>query len=187
MDGFHKIVLVFAVSFLLLILITVGIMMPRKDPDAPWPPIAGRCPDGWMEDVTVNNKCEISETNKGQFTYGTATAKRDANNGTSTLTATSPNVFRDVKRGDGFKIVTWDWGANRDLEKATVIGTYMVDRVDRSGKTLVLKNTNAQVDGSVIYIQSAVLFDGKTVCDKKSWASRWGVHWDGVSNYNKCP
>jgi len=171
MDGYHKIVLVIAVSFLLLILITIGVMMPRKDADAPWPPVAGRCPDGWIEDATINNKCEVSIKNKGQIVSGTAAAKPNIMNGTSTLMAITPNVFRDIRKGD--------W--------LTIYGTpYMIDSVDKTGKTLVLKNSS--IDSKQIsYIQSTIVFDGKTICDKKNWASKWGVRWDGVSNYNKCP
>jgi len=186
MDGYHKIVLAFAVSFLLLILIAIGVMMPRKDSDAPWPPVAGRCPDGWMEDANVQNLCAISDVNKGQIVSGTASAKRDVNNGTSTLTAISPNTFRDIRKGDWIQTVIRIWGASSDLDKST-IKTNMVDSVAKNGKTLVLKNTDAQVDGNLSYKQSTILFQGKTICDKKKWANKWGVRWDGVSNYNKCP
>ena len=24
------------------------------------------------------------------------------------------------------------------------------------------------------------------ICEQKSWASTYGIHWDGVTNYNKC-
>jgi hypothetical protein len=26
-----------------------------------------------------------------------------------------------------------------------------------------------------------------TNCSKKTWAKKWGVYWDGYSNYNGCP
>jgi len=172
MDSYQKIVLVFAVSFLLLILGAIGVMIPRKDSDAPWPPVAGRCPDGWMEDANVQNLCTISDVNKGQVVGGTASAKRDANTRKSTLTAKSPNTFRDIRKGA--------WLTINQIQ-------YMVDSVDKNGKTLVLKNTDAQVSGNLSYKQSTILFQGKTICDKKKWANKWGVHWDGVSNYNKCP
>ncbi len=70
----------------------------------PWPPVAGRCPDGWTEDEKVLNECTPSNSNKGLLTN--------------------------------------------------------------------LKSIN---------------FNNMTVCDKKKWAKKWNVNWDGVSNYNKCP
>jgi hypothetical protein len=139
-----------------------------------------------MEDANVQNLCTISDVNKGQVVGGTARAKRDANNGTSTLTAKSPNTFRDIRKGDWIQTVIWIWGASSDLD-STTIKTNMVDSVAKNGKTLVLKNTDAQVDGDLSYKQSTILFQGKTICDKKKWTNKWGVHWDGVSNYNKCP
>lgn len=35
-------------------------------------------------------------------------------------------------------------------------------------------------DGNFIPLDSA------TVCDKKAWANKYNVNWDGVSNYNSC-
>lgn len=29
-------------------------------------------------------------------------------------------------------------------------------------------------------------FQDKAICEKKQWANRFGVVWDGVTNYNKC-
>lgn len=29
-------------------------------------------------------------------------------------------------------------------------------------------------------------FNKMTICNKKEWATKWSVNWDGVSNYNKC-
>ena len=188
MDTYHKVVIAVAVVFLFIILITIGVMMPRKDSDAPWPPVAGRCPDGWMEDANIQNQCTVSDTNKGQIiSSGTANATRNTTNGTSTLTASDPNIFRDVNRGDWFKIIDFNWGPNNDLITRTDVGTYMVDSVAKNGKTLVLKNTSAQVNGNLSYSHSIISFDSKNVCEKKKWANKWGVQWDGVSNYNKCP
>ena len=144
--------------------------MPRQDADAPWPPVAGRCPDGWMEDAIVKNKCAVPiKNNKGQIVGGRANAKR-ANNGTSTLTAIYPNKFRDIRGGD--------WLTINQIQ-------YMVERVDRNERTLTLKNS--QNSGNVRYERSIFAFEGRTICDKKKWANKWGIKWDGVSNYNKCP
>jgi len=172
MDRYQIIVLVVAISFLLIILIAVGMMMPRQDSNAPWPPVAGRCPDGWTEDSTIQNKCTVSSKNKGQIVGGTATAqsvtaqKDDA----TTLTANNPNKFRDIRKGDWLTIN---------------LTQYMVDKVDINEKTLTIKNN----PGSWIvnYEPSIFAFEDMTICDKKKWANKWGVRWDGVSNYNKCP
>jgi len=170
METYHKVVLAVAVLFLFIILITIGIMIPRKDSEAPWPPVAGHCPDGWTEDAINRNQCAVSDKNQGQITTGRAKAKRDINKKTSTLTAKSPDRFYDMRKGD--------W--------LTIYGTrYMVYSVDKNSTTVVINNSS--IDGEDIpYIQSTILFAGRTVCDKKRWANKWGVDWDGVSNYNKC-
>jgi hypothetical protein len=170
MDRYQIIVLGVAALFLLIILVAVGMMMPRQDAEAPWPPVAGRCPDGWMEDATVKNKCAVPiNNNKGQIVGGSADAKR-VDSSTSTLTALYPNKFRDVRGGD--------WLTINQIQ-------YMVERVDRNERTLTLKNFPNS--GNVTYERSIFAFEGRTVCDKKKWANKWGVRWDGVSNYNKCP
>ena len=69
MEAYHKIVLAVAASVLLLYLLTVGFMMRRDDSAVPWPPVAGRCPDGWKEDATELNKCYVPAT--GQTALGT--------------------------------------------------------------------------------------------------------------------
>ena len=69
MEAYHKIVLAVAASVLLLYLLTVGFMMRRDDSAVPWPPVAGRCPDGWTEDAMKLNKCYVSAT--GQTALGT--------------------------------------------------------------------------------------------------------------------
>lgn len=156
-------------------------MIPRKNSDAPWPPVAGRCPDGWMEDANIQNLCAVSDVNKGLIKIGTATAKGDVNARKSTLTAKYPKKF-DIRKGDWLTVFT---------TTGTTIGTYMVEsvKVDKKKKieTLVLNNTDTGVDGDVSYTPSSIMFDGMTVCDKNKWAKRWGhVRWDGISNYNKC-
>lgn len=108
MEAYHKIVLAVAASILLLYLLTVGFMMRRDDSEKPWPPIAGRCPDSWMEHANVLNHC------------------------------TPPSS-----------------GIN----------------------TGFLKSKRSPVDFNKPYM---------TTCDKKKWANKWGVQWDGISNYNKC-
>jgi hypothetical protein len=170
MDRYQIIVLVVAISFLLIIFVAVGMMMPRQDSNAPWPPVAGRCPDGWTEDSTIQNKCTVSSKNKGQIIGGTATAQKNTKLNTTTLTAKNPNKFRDIRKGDWLTI-------NRTQ--------YMVDKVDRNEKTLTIKNNPDS--WSVNYEPSIFAFEDRTICDKKKWANKWGVRWDGVSNYNKCP
>lgn len=61
METYHKIIVAVAVSILLLYLLTIGFMMRRDDSEKPWPPVAGRCPDGWKEDK-VTEQCHIPES-----------------------------------------------------------------------------------------------------------------------------
>ena len=109
METYHKIILLVAASMLILFLLTIGFMIPRDNSDAPWPPVAGRCPDGWIEDINRLNKCTPQKCglNTGLLNTDTCADVKDFN---------------------------------------TV----------------------------------------RTICDKKKWAVKYGVQWDGVSNYNKC-
>ena len=188
MEAYHKIVLAVAASVLLLYLLTVGFMMRRDDSAVPWPPVAGRCPDGWTEDATIQNQCTVSDTNRGLNSDGTAGAKRDANKQTSILTAKSPNAFREIKKGEWLNIFKAEWDfKNKFKIVKTLIGTYLVDSVEKNGKTLVLKDPNNEIDReSIIYSRSKITFNDKTICEKKKWANSWGIQWDGVTNYNKC-
>jgi hypothetical protein len=34
-------------------------------------------------------------------------------------------------------------------------------------------------------VPASINFTGNA-CDKKAWAKKWNVKWDGVTNYNKC-
>ena len=36
-------------------------------------------------------------------------------------------------------------------------------------------------------VATAIDFKSKTTCENRTWAIKYQVDWDGVSNYNKCP
>jgi hypothetical protein len=106
MEFFYIAVLAIATAILILILTSVGVLIRKSNTEAPWPPTAGRCPDGWTETETLN-KCTAP-------------------------TGTDTKLIADNKKTDIFD------------------------------------------------------FNNKTPCEKKEWATKWSVQWDGVSNYNKC-
>ena len=114
MEVFYIAVLAIATGILILILTSVGVLLRKSNTEAPWPPTAGRCPDGWTE--TELNKCTVPESLK--------------NSG-----LVSDNSITVTTASDG---------------------------------------------------KSYINFDGKNACDKKTWAKKWDVKWDGVTNYNKC-
>jgi len=82
MEAYHKIVLAVAASVLLLYLLTVGFMMRRDDSDKPWPPVAGRCPDGWKEDSIKLNRCTPTSSNINTGILKNKTATVDFSNKT---------------------------------------------------------------------------------------------------------
>ncbi len=79
MEAYHKIVLAVAASILLLYLLTVGFMMRRDDSEKPWPPITGRCPDGWKEDSDKLNICYISDSRTNVGFLGNQLKSKDFN------------------------------------------------------------------------------------------------------------
>jgi hypothetical protein len=73
MEAYHKIVLAVASLTLILFLLTLGFMIPRDKSSDPWPPVAGRCPDGWTEDANTLNLCKPPSNgfNMGLLNKGT--------------------------------------------------------------------------------------------------------------------
>lgn len=65
MDSFYTIVVAIAVIFLIIILITLGIMLQNQDSDKVYPSYATSCPDGWSMDVSGN--CKIPSNGSPNF------------------------------------------------------------------------------------------------------------------------
>jgi hypothetical protein len=74
MEVFYIAVLAIATATLILILTSVGVLIRKSNTDAPWPPTAGRCPDGWTE--TSDGKCTaLSGTSEELIKSNTNTDK----------------------------------------------------------------------------------------------------------------
>lgn len=52
--------------------------------------------------------------------------------------------------------------------------------IDKTNWTTANDANGNVISGNFIPLDSA------TVCDKKAWANKYNVNWDGVSNYNSC-
>jgi hypothetical protein len=47
-------------------------------------------------------------------------------------------------------------------------------------------NSDDYMSYSVVNSNKLVTFKSLLVCDKKKWANKYNIVWDGVSNYNQC-
>lgn len=81
------------------------------------------------------------------------------------------------------------WGVSDTGACVQPVGSNTIDLTDREDKSNDIDKTNwitandaddKPISGNFIPLDSA------TVCDKKAWANKYNVNWDGVSNYNSC-
>ena len=78
-------------------------------------------------------------------------------------------------------------GACVQPDNGSNIGTIDLSDSDDNSNDIDKANwiTANDADGNVIS-GNFIPLDSATVCDKKAWANKYKVIWDGVSNYNSC-
>jgi hypothetical protein len=197
MEVFYIAVLAIATATLILILTSVGVLIRKSNTDAPWPPTAGRCPDGWEE--TELNKCIIpdSQNNSGLITPY-------ENNGTLiagyTVESDKWHVCGSATKDPSNTKIIADLGSNFDYFKPSdriKINDVEYDVLSKSTEGAGTTKKNVLTLGSALPTglsgsfkysgkKISVDFKDKNTCEKKEWAKKWAIKWDGVSNYNKC-
>jgi hypothetical protein len=203
MEAYHKIVLAVAASVLLLYLLTVGFMMRRDDSAVPWPPVAGRCPDGWKEDATILSKCSVPANSTvfgntkltiQQYTFVTSksseknklkvTAEQLAIFNKTGIAIASGEFPTDMRKGDSIKISDKTYkilaiGDRSKIKSGTIFKpTYYWAFKERTGggNLVILDDTNStltQSNTSQTYTRSTISFGHMTPCEKKNWVKNY--------------
>lgn len=81
------------------------------------------------------------------------------------------------------------WGVSDTGACVQPVGSNTIDLTDREDKSNDIDKTNwitANGDDGNPISGNFIPLDSATVCDKKAWANKYNVNWDGVSNYNSC-
>jgi hypothetical protein len=109
-----------------------------------------------------------------------------------TMTPESDSHFKYFQPGDSIKIIGENLGGGKTSAVAMVASLGNIN----SKPTLTLTSplppdVSLDQDNPMKYYGKRMSIDfSKEVytnkCAKRKWAKRNGVHWDGVSNYNKC-
>jgi len=164
MDPFYYIVLSIAVVMLILVLIFVGILMQSQNANATFPPQANMCPDFWESDASGN--CIIPGV------------KQD--------TSTPPD-FTDPS-GQNFGSLKFANGAMKDGDGTTALTISNIKTKYDAG-TSIYGVTSASV--SYVFINPTKDTDwaknGLTaICGQRAWCDKYGIQWDGTSNFNGC-
>lgn len=81
-----------------------------------------------------------------------------------------------------------------DLWEATQEGDIIQCNIPTNNNIGILKDSDGNIDdltaGDIIGLNTnkdAIDFSSyETECDKKRWADKYNIKWDGVSNYNQC-
>ena len=86
------------------------------------------------------------------------------------IVSTCPDGWSTHSSGDGCDVPSQDH-VNR--------GTYSKTAMDNDTKSKG-KMKNTDFDTKIQFVDNA------TMCDKSRWAHKYGISWDGVSNFNRC-
>ena len=163
MDPFYYIVLSIAVVMLILVLIFVGILMQSQNANATFPPQANMCPDFWESDASGN--CIIPGV------------KKDGTN--DTLTDPSGQNFGSLKFANpSMKDSAGDVLTPSNLKNKYDAGTSIYGATSTAASYVFINPTRA-TDWTKNGRSSAI-------CGQMDWCNKYGIQWDGTSNYNGC-
>ena len=159
-DPFYMAVITVAIIFLLIILISIGVMMSTLKSLDNYPPIQNTCPDYW--DISANASF---------CTFPTGTTS--LNQGQNIKTSINGAVYLD-----GSSPFVQSWAPHLNMTSA--LGEKYQDRGNNANNFKYLQLNNNESGWQRI---SPGL---TTRCAQKQWALNNGIVWDGVSNFNGC-
>ena len=93
--------------------------------------------------------------------------------GSCVIPGTNDVNFGNAGTADGFEEKTQSKDGN---------GVLMVD----GNGNPILERDTAYTGIQPDLTNTNIPFENRTICEKKQWANRFEVVWDGVTNYNKC-
>lgn len=161
MDPFYYIVLSIAVVMLILVLIFVGILMQSQNANATFPPQANMCPDFWESDASGN--CIIPGVKKDATNSAIFTDPSGQNFGSLKFTTMSPTL--DTTSGANYINTLY---ASKTIPYFSTA----------SGASTVFINPTSATDWTK---------NGRSaICGQWDWCNKYGIQWDGTSNYNGC-
>lgn len=172
MDTVEIVIITIAIVLLIVLLYTFNYMISQSNKTMEWPPKSQvrNCPDFWTDVSGVPGLCQDDEglldASCSSFTYN--------KNGNYEHTFDSYN--------QGYTL-----GYLTEVQKSNVNSTELAIDVSTDGKTLALKETDA--DGITISNDvkaTYAYFDPEAGTDEKKnwkkWVKKCGISWDGISN-----
>lgn len=179
MDYLYIVVLSLSLIMLIVFLIVFGAMLYTKQEVNPFPPVPNTCPDFWPE---INGNClylpEGVDAYEQDLKYATDVSGDKIY---SALLDNDNNLTSDNKEKLAFikdtKMFSNTGKNNGSLDNfMTLLQSQSDDKIDSSHYVWELDTENL----GIRFNESA------TLCDKRKWANKYGIKWDGVSNYNHC-
>jgi len=207
MEDFYFYTLVVAVILLIVMLTMIGITMSYKNSLQSFPPTDNKCPDYW--EIAPNGYCKYPGSGTGGINYGnklfyntSATKLLKEYDGTTktgvdlvyadnTESNGGNELFARVSYDNDYSHYTGDAGSS--VVSATNFATAKsrIDKVANGGAGagtgngfLFLKLNND--DDRWQKIETNAYAGLSTRCAKKKWAQKYGLQWDGITNYNGC-
>ena len=169
MDYLYIVVLSLSLIMLIVFLIVFGAMLYTKQEVNPFPPVPNTCPDFWPE---INGSCLYLP--EGGDTYENFSNDPKVSEFINNL---DPDKREKLAFINDTKIFS---GAGRNNGSLT------------SSMELLDSRVNDPIDsGHYVWKIDPDTFglrfnESATLCDKRKWANKYGIKWDGVSNYNHC-
>ena len=160
MDYLYIVVLSLSLIMLIVFLIVFGAMLYTKQEVNPFPPVPNTCPDFWPE---INGNCLYLPDGVEEYL-------QDNNN----LTSDNKEKLAFIKDTKMFSNGGKNNGSLQDF--MTLLQSQSDNKIDSSHYVWELDTENL----GIRFNESA------TLCDKRKWANKYGIKWDGVSNYNHC-
>ena len=160
MDYLYIVVLSLSLIMLIVFLIVFGAMLYTKQEVNPFPPVPNTCPDFWPE---INGNC---------LNLPEGVEDSQENN-----LETDPDKKEKLAFIKDTKMFSGGGKNNGSLDNfMSLLQSQDDDKIDSSHYVWELDTDNL----GIRFNESA------TLCDKRKWANKYGIKWDGVSNYNHC-
>ncbi len=183
MDRVEIIILIVCLVLLIGTLGVFSYFMTKVDKNVVWPPIQPACPDFWVELSDASGVCY----DQGDLLLDKCkTLEYKYNDGEAKFEVSDDNVVNKhlaTQDSDGVWSAPFNSSTTANVSSfvdtydpdGSLWGSYGDDEEDVSG--VVLSNTYVYFDPDVA--------DMDALEDKKTWARKCGVSWDGVSNANQ--
>ena len=183
MEDFYFYTLVVAVILLIVMLTMIGITMSYKNSLQSFPPTDNKCPDYW--EIAPEGYCRYPGSGTATTTINYGNDDFIASTATKLLHTDITLNYTDTANSDLSAKVSDDSTYTKAINVAN--RNEAITKIGNSGAGdgfLYLKLNND--DDRWQKIEGNAYAGLSTRCDKKKWAQKYGLHWDGITNYNGC-